>query len=122
MDLVNATRTHQRPEAMPLPNYIANRTFAVAAGVVHGFWTTDLHTGMRAYRTSMLRGTFIEEKAAALPVELLLLPVRHGYRVQDVPIDYFERVGHTTLHRWDSTKWTFRRIANVARAGGKKLT
>jgi hypothetical protein len=122
VDLVNATRTHHRPEAMPLANYVANRSFALAAGAVHGFWTTDLHTGMRAYRTSMLRGMYMEENAAALPVELLLLPARHGYRVLDVPIPYFERVGTTTLNRWDSTKWTFRRIANVARTGGTKLT
>jgi hypothetical protein len=107
---------------MPLANYLANRAFAVVAGVVHGFWTTDLHSGMRAYRTSMLRGTYIVEEGAALPVELILVPARHGYRVQDVPIAYFDRVGATTLNRWDSTKWTFQRMANAARTGGSKLT
>ncbi|HEX4446466.1 MAG TPA: glycosyltransferase [Polyangiaceae bacterium] len=122
MDIVNATRTHHRPDAMALENYVANRAFALAAAAVHGFWTTDLHTGMRAYRTSMLRAMFVEEKAAALPVELLLVPVRHGYRVRDIPIDYFDRVGTTTLNKWDSTKWTFRRIVSAARTGGTKLT
>jgi hypothetical protein len=122
VDLVNASRTHQRPEAMPFANFVANRAFAVAAGVVHNFWTTDLHSGMRAYRTSMLRAMYIAEKGAALPVELVLVPARHGYSVQDIAIDYHERIGTTTLHRWDSTKWTFRRIANAARTGGEKLT
>ena len=106
---------------MPLANYVANRAFAVAAGVMHGFWTTDLHSGMRAYRTSMLRGTYIVEKPAALPVELLLVPARHGYRVQDVEIDYFERLGTTTLNRWDSTKWTFKRILRAAWMGGTPI-
>jgi hypothetical protein len=119
-DLVNASRTHHRPKAMPIANYVANRTFALVAGVVHQYWTTDLHSGMRAYRTSMLRGTYVPEKGPALPVELLLVPARHGYRVEDVNIDYFERIGTTTLHRWDSTVWTFRRIAAArARAGAR---
>ncbi len=122
VDLVNASRTHHRPPAMPLANFMANRAFAMAAGVVHKFWTTDLHSGMRAYRTSMLRATYIAEKGAALPVELVLVPARHGYNVKDVSIEYHERIGTTTLHRWDSTKWTFRRIANAARTGGEKLT
>lgn len=107
---------------MPLANYVANRAFAALAGVVHGFWTTDLHSGMRAYRTSMLRGTYIVAEGAALPVELVLVPARHGYRVQDVPIAYFDRVGATTLNRWDSTMWTLRRMAHAARTGGSKLT
>ena len=72
---------------------------------------------MRAYRTSMLRGIFVEEQGAALPVELLIVPARHGYHVEDVDIDYFERVGETTLRRFDSTMWTFRRIVRAARAG-----
>jgi glycosyltransferase involved in cell wall biosynthesis len=117
-DLVNAARTHHKPKAMPWSNYLANRAFAATAAVVHGHWTTDLHSGMRAYRTSMLRGVFVPEMGLALPVELLLLPVRHGYRVDEVPIDYFDRIGVTTLHRWKSTVWTFKRIGHVAWTGG----
>jgi hypothetical protein len=120
-DLVNASRTHQRPGAMPLANYAANRTFAAVASAVHRFPTTDVHSGMRAYRTSMLRGTYVEERGLALPVELLIVPARHGYRTEDVNIDYFERIGSTTLHRWDSTVWTFRRILRAAWTGGSPI-
>jgi hypothetical protein len=120
-DIVNASRTHARPSAMPFANYVANRAFATVAGLVHRFSTTDVHSGMRAYRMSVLRGTFVEEKGAALPVEILILPVRHGYRVEEVNIDYLERIGSTTLHRWDSTKWTFRRIARAAVLGGTRV-
>lgn len=116
-DLVNASRTHHRPKTMPLSNYVANRTFAAFSNVMHGFYTTDVHSGMRAYRTSMLRGIFVEEQGPALPVELLIVPARRGYRVEEVDIDYFERIGDTTLRRFDSTVWTFRRIARAAGAG-----
>ena len=117
-DLVNASRTSVRPSAMPLLNFVANRTFAAVAGLVHRFSTTDLHSGMRAYRTSMLRGVYVPEKGAALPVELLIVPARHGYRVEDVNIEYLERIGASTLQRWDSTVWTFRRILRAAVNGG----
>jgi hypothetical protein len=121
-DLVNASRTHSRPQAMPLPNYIANRTFATVAGLVHDFATTDVHSGMRSYRTSMLRGIYVAEQGPALPVELLIVPARHGYVVEDVDIDYLERVGTSTLQRWDSTIWTFRRILRSALNGGSAIS
>jgi hypothetical protein len=119
-DLVNASRTSKRPEAMPLANYVANRAFATTASIVHSsLSTTDVHSGMRSYRTSMLRGMHVPERGAALPVELLIVPARHGYAVEDVDIPYSDRVGGpSTLHRWDSTVWTFRRILRAAVNGG----
>jgi hypothetical protein len=121
MDLVNATRTHARPAAMPFANFLANRAFAVGAGLLHRVATTDVHSGMRAYRTSMLRGMYVPEKGAALPVALMVVPGRHGYGVEDVNIDYHERIGQTTLHRFDSTVWTARRLVHAALVGGTAI-
>ena len=53
-DLVNTTRTHRRPEAMPFANFLANRLFALGARILHGLKTTDVHSGMRAYRKTMI--------------------------------------------------------------------
>jgi glycosyltransferase involved in cell wall biosynthesis len=114
-DLVNTTRVHRRPEAMPFANFLANRTFALVARIVHGIRTTDLHSGMRAYRKSMIDAVSWNEKGPALPVDMLLIPYRLGYRIAEVPIDYNERIGTTTLHRWSSTVWTFRRIWKARR-------
>ena len=109
-DLVNATRTRRRPGAMPFANYLANRVFAGAVRAVHGLPTTDVHSGMRAYRTSMLRALDVDPDGPALPVDLVVLPARLGYRIVEVDIPYFERIGHTTLNRFDSTRWTFKRL------------
>jgi glycosyltransferase involved in cell wall biosynthesis len=109
-DLVNGTRTRRRPEAMPLANFVANRVFAGTASVLHGIPTTDVHSGMRAYRTSMLRGIDPDPNGPALPVDLLVLPARLGYRIVEVDIPYYDRIGNTTLHRWGSTMWTFKRL------------
>ena len=109
-DLVNATRLHKRPKAMPLGNWLGNVVFAKTTHLVHGILVTDVHTGMRAYRSSMLREVDFSPEGAALPVELLIKPARLGYRVIEVAIPYRDRIGTTTLHRFDSTIWTFRRI------------
>ncbi|HEX8155294.1 MAG TPA: glycosyltransferase family 2 protein [Thermoanaerobaculia bacterium] len=114
-DLVNTTRVARRPKAMPFANFLANRLFAFAARLLHGIKTTDLHSGMRAYRKSMIDALEWTPKGPALPVELLLIPYRRGFRVTDVVIDYRERIGVTSLRRFESTIWTFRRIFRALR-------
>lgn len=109
-DLVNTTRVWRRPKAMPFANFLANRAFALAARIVHGIRTTDLHSGMRAYRKTMIDQVTWNSRGPALPVDMLVIPYRRGFKVIDVNIDYRERIGTTTLHRWSSTLWTFKRI------------
>jgi len=114
-DLVNTTRVRTRPKAMPFANFLANRFFALGARVLHGMRTTDVHSGMRAYRKSMIDGIEWDPNGAALPVDMLLIPYRRGFRIAEIPIDYSERVGETTLRRFTSTIWTFRRLWNARR-------
>jgi glycosyltransferase involved in cell wall biosynthesis len=116
-DLVNTTRVWKRPAAMPFANFLANRLFALTARVLHGLKTTDVHSGMRAYRKSMIDAVQWQPRGAALPVDMIVIPFKKGFRVTDVKIDYRERIGTTTLHRWDSTKWTFKRLWNARKAG-----
>lgn len=112
-DLVNGSRVESRPKAMPLANFVANRVFALAARILHGIRTTDVHSGMRAYRKSMIDAVSWQARGPALPVDMLIIPFRLGYKVVDISIDYRERVGETTLRRWSSTLWTFRRLWNA---------
>lgn len=109
-DLVNTTRTWRRPKAMPFPNFIANRVFALGARILHGLKTTDVHSGMRAYRKTMIEKVQWVAKGPALPVDMYIVPHRMGFKTAEIPIDYRERIGETTLQRWDSTIWTFRRL------------
>ncbi len=112
-DLVNATRLAKRPKAMPFTNYIANRAFAWTARLLHGIRTTDVHSGMRAYRKSMINAVQWDPNGPALPVDMLILPYRRGFRVTEIPIEYRERIGATTLQRFRSTVWTFKRLWNA---------
>jgi hypothetical protein len=114
-DLVNTTRVQRRPKAMPFANFLANRAFALVARILHGIRTTDLHSGMRAYRKSMIDQVQWSARGPALPVDMLLIPYRRGFRIAEIPIDYRERIGVTTLHRFSSTLWTLKRIWRARR-------
>jgi hypothetical protein len=98
---------------MPWLNYVANVFFAKLATLLFLRNITDLHSGMRAYRRSMLAALTFQAKGAALPVELLLKPIKLGYKVQHTFIDYHERIGQSTLQPLDSAWWTLKRIVSV---------
>ncbi len=99
---------------MPLANYVANRLFAVTGWLLVGVKSTDLHSGMRAYSRRLIREVDFDPNGPALPVELLLKPALQGFHLREVFIPYGERIGETTLQRWSSTVWTFRRIFHLA--------
>lgn len=109
-DLVDASRLKNKPRAMPWINYFANVFFAKIAACLFLRNITDLHSGMRAYRKSMLDELTFQAKGAALPVELLLKPIKLGYKVHHTFIDYHERIGQSTLQPLNSAWWTLKRI------------
>jgi glycosyltransferase involved in cell wall biosynthesis len=110
-DVAGTTRlANGRPAAMPWPNYLANQAFNLVASLLFARRVRDVHSGMRAYARPVVHAFDWQAKAPALPVDLLLVPIRAGLQVREVGIAYAERVGETTLDRLASTTWTFKRI------------
>jgi len=112
-DLVDGSRLRRKPEAMPWINYLANWGFALFASLLFGQRLTDLHSGMRAYRKSMIDQLQYQPRGAALPVELLLRPLMLGKKLRVVYIHYRERIGQSTMRPLESAWWTLRRILIV---------
>ena len=112
-DLVDGSRLEHKPRSMPWINYLANRGFAMLASLLFLRRITDLHSGMRAYKKSLIESLRYNPQGPALPVELLLKPLRLGYKVKFVYIDYRERLGLSTLRPLESAWWTLRRILSV---------
>lgn len=112
-DVVDGSRLQKKPDAMPWLNYFANTFFAWVATILFFRRLTDLHSGMRAYRKSMIDSLQFQAKGAALPVELLLKPITLGYKVHVVFIDYKERIGQSTMQPLSSAWWTLKRIIKV---------
>jgi glycosyltransferase involved in cell wall biosynthesis len=113
-DLVNASRLEKRPASMPWPNYFANWLFAITGWLLIGEKSTDLHSGMRAYSREIIERVEFDPSGPALPVELLLKPALLGFNIREIFIPYGDRIGETTLQRFSSTVWTFRRILRLA--------
>lgn len=109
-DLVSCSRLGKRPPAMKLSHYLANRLFAAAATLICGAKTTDVHTGMRAYRKTMLDSLPLAPEGMALPVELQIAPQRLGFNCQEFFIEYKSRIGDSKIVPIEGTIWTFRRI------------
>jgi len=99
-----------RPPAMPLSNYVANRVFGAVASIRARRRVRDVHSGMRAYRRTAIDRFRWDATGLALPVDLLLWPVVTRLRVLEVPIEYRERIGTTTLVRLPGSLWTLRRL------------
>jgi glycosyltransferase involved in cell wall biosynthesis len=112
-DIVDGSRLKSKPAAMPWLNYFANCGFALLASLLFLRRVTDLHSGMRAYRKTLIEGLKYRPQGAALPVELLLRPLKMGKRLKVVYIDYRERVGQSTMRPLQSAWWTLRRILAV---------
>jgi glycosyltransferase involved in cell wall biosynthesis len=117
-DVVDGSRLKGKPKAMPWFNYLANAGFALIASVLFLRRLTDLHSGMRAYRKSLIDEMSYNAKGAALPVELLLRPIRMGRRVKLTPIDYRDRIGKSTMSPLPGAWWTMKRILGVRFGSG----
>jgi glycosyltransferase involved in cell wall biosynthesis len=119
-DVVNCARTRRRPRAMPWPNFLANRAFAAMAHALHGIPTVDVHSGMRAYRTSVIRAFDFDGEGDALPIDTLLWPAKCGYRVVEIPISYDERVGVSKLRKLSGSAWTLIRLGRTMPVGRRR--
>ncbi len=75
-DIIDASRLESKPNSMPWINYLANAGFATIAAVLFGRHLTDLHSGMRAYRKTMIDQLKFDASGPALPVDLLLIPIK----------------------------------------------
>ncbi|QXO93528.1 glycosyltransferase family 2 protein [Methanospirillum purgamenti] len=113
-DIVNASRLgNKKPKNMPFGNYLANWFFAFSTKLLFGIQTTDIHSGMRAYKKEMIHNIQWNPAGAAFPVELLIKPIQMGYKMKEIPIDYNERIGDVTMRAFSSTMWTIKRLFHL---------
>lgn len=109
-DVIDASRLEKKPVSMPWLNYLANFGFALMATLLFFRRLTDLHSGMRAYRKSMIDAIKFNAGGPALPVDLLLIPIKLGYKVGNRFIPYNDRIGVSTMSPLPSAWWTLKRI------------
>lgn len=116
IDVAGADRLgRSRPTAMPLSNYLVNRSLSLTASARARRRIHDVHSGQRAYRRELLHSIRWDYGYDAFPIDLIFIPAMLGYKVLEIPIEYRDRVGETTLHRWSSGKASLRRLLRARR-------
>lgn len=95
-DVVSGDRLYYGADAMPAFNRLGNHAFALLASALLGKRVHDTTTGMRAYRREVVHDIDWTENTG-LSAELLVRPLAREYAVHEIPIEYGERLGETTL-------------------------
>jgi glycosyltransferase involved in cell wall biosynthesis len=80
------------PGAMPWHAVFGNRLAAMLIRRLYGVSLTDLGP-FRAVRSEVLRTLALREMTYGWAVELVTRGARRGYRVREVPVSYFPRIG-----------------------------
>ena len=97
-DITLGSRLHNQDSASALPGHqvCGNR---LAAGLIRMFYRvpiTDLGP-FRAARTDVLRALALEETTYGWAVEMILKGALAGYRVVEVPVSYYPRIGKSKI-------------------------
>jgi glycosyltransferase involved in cell wall biosynthesis len=101
-DCVSGSRIEGLNEGMPLLNRLANRVFALLVRLLFHFQVTDLTTGMRAYRSSII-GAIEWVPMRFFPAEQGLRIYQAGCKVIEVPIQYRLRIGEVKMQKLRDT-------------------
>lgn len=110
-DIAGTNRLGLRPpKAMPVGNWVANIMFNLIASVHARRVLRDVHSGQRCYRRELLDHFDWDTTGRAFPVDLLLWPAVAGATISEIPIPYRDRIGETTLQRWNDGTQTLRRL------------
>jgi len=97
-DIVLGSRLHGRcsDRAMPWHQVCGNRLAAGLIRLLYGLEITDLGP-FRAGRADALRALALEETTYGWAVEMILKGTLAGYRVVEVPVSYYPRIGKSKI-------------------------
>lgn len=93
MDIVYGSRFEGRPEGMSLSHFIGNSILSLAARFLYSVKITDIMTGQKAFRRSILETVNLEENGFAVEIEITCHSLNTGatQKFAEVPIPYSYR-------------------------------
>ena len=97
-DITLGSRLGERRSAGALPWHqaLGNRIAARLIRLLYGLQITDLGP-FRASRAEVLRALALEETTYGWAVEMILKGALAGYRVVEVPVSYYSRIGKSKI-------------------------
>ena len=105
----------------PISRQLISRAGTTYARIVLGIKLRDITSGYRVFRSQVLKSIDlenVESKGYGFQIEMALETLRHGFRIEEVPITFVERVdGVSKMNRtivlealWKVTIWGFQRL------------
>jgi glycosyltransferase involved in cell wall biosynthesis len=97
-DITFGARIHERnsADALPWHQTFGNRLAAFLIRILYGVKITDLGP-FRAARAEVLHALALEETTYGWAVEMILKGALAGYRVVEVPVSYYPRIGKSKI-------------------------
>jgi glycosyltransferase involved in cell wall biosynthesis len=97
-DIVLGSRLHEKNSARALPWHqaLGNRLAAALISRFYGVKINDLGP-FRAGRSDVLRALSLEETTYGWAVEMILKGALAGFRVVEVPVSYYPRIGKSKI-------------------------
>jgi len=97
-DITLGSRLHDQNSAGALPWHqrFGNRLAASLIGVLYGLEISDLGP-FRAGRADVLRALALEQTTYGWAVEMILKGALAGFRVVEVPVSYYPRIGRSKI-------------------------
>ncbi len=97
-DISLGSRLHERNSAGALPwhQVLGNRLAAGLIRLLYGLEISDLGP-FRAARSDVLRALALQETTYGWAVEMILKGALAGYRVVEVPVSYYPRIGNSKI-------------------------
>jgi len=110
-DVMLGSRIRTRQETlaggMPLYKYIANRFLTLIENLVSGQNLSEWHTGMRAYKRSVLENIDLSKNSDdfVFDTQILFQVIDKGYRVGEIPVPVRYFPGSSTINFAGSVKY-----------------
>lgn len=91
LDIVYGSRFNQRPEGMTLSHFIGNFILSIVTRFMYNMKITDIMTGQKAFRRSVLDSIELKENGFAVEIEITCLSFNCSRRFTEVYIPYSYR-------------------------------
>ena len=90
-DMVYGSRFKDKPEGMSISHFIGNSILSLAARCLYNIQITDIMTGQKALKKSILNSTELQENGFAVEIEITCKGFNSKQKFKEVPIPYSYR-------------------------------
>jgi glycosyltransferase involved in cell wall biosynthesis len=105
MDIVYGSRFKGKPEGMGFSHFVGNFMLSLVARFLYNAQITDIMTGQKAFRRSVLDSVKLKENGFAVEIEITCLSFNGHRRFIEVPISYsYRRHGVSKITYFDGIK------------------